>query len=311
MTEINFSKFDGDRQMTWDASSLDNLHRCPRYYKYSVLDGYRRGMATTTNFGTAYHNSIEEYDRQLLQGSWEFAQRAAVRAAFKNGQGLPTHAERGDKKEGDDNGRTGEALMRAVVWYTEQFKNDPLKTAQLPDGTAGLEVRFEVPISGTEFRLSGRIDKLAYMDDELYIVERKTTAQALGPRYFGNYSPNTQVTTYIWALRNFLGLPIQGVIVEAMQTAVNFSRYGRAIQRRTEAQLEEYEQAMRYHIAEADRFQREGFWPMNESACGNYGGCTFRDVCARPPAQRPDWLAADFVVRPHPSRKPKEPTDDA
>jgi len=303
MSELVFQKFEGNIQRVWDPSSLDSFHRCPRYYKYSVLDRYRTKGDVTTGFGTLLHDSVEQYDRAIIEGcSWTVAMHRAVEHAMKTSRDFRVDPNPNGKAQ---NERTRETLVRAVIWYIDQFRDDTMRTAVLPDGTAALEVRFEVPIEGTDYRLSGRLDKLAWLNDGLYVVERKTTGQTLGPWYFNFYSPNTQVTAYIWAARKFLGLPVEGVVIEAFQTAVSFTRIGRGVCTRTEDQLAEFERDMRIHIEHAERYAKEEYWPMNESACGNYGGCKFRPVCARPGHMRQTWLDEEFqkVTRTYP---PKE-----
>lgn len=293
MSEIVFAKFDGNKQLIWDPSSLDSFHRCPRYYKYSVLDRLRTKGDITTGFGTLLHDSVEQYDKARLSGkTWAESLDIAVDYALKISRNFCDPAREGGKSH---NERTRETLVRAVVWYADQFRDDTMKTATLPDGAAALEVRFEVPIEDTAYRLSGRVDKLAWLNDSLYVVERKTTAQTLGPWYFGFYSPNTQVTAYIWATRKFLGLPVEGVVIEAFQTAVSFTRIGRGVCTRTEDQLAEFERDMRIYIKHAEECANENYWPMNESACGNYGGCKFRPVCSRPEHMRQTWLDEEFV----------------
>jgi hypothetical protein len=296
MAEITFQKFEGNIQRVWDPSSLDSFHRCPRYYKYSVLDRLRTKGDAVTGFGTLLHDSVEQYDRARVEGKpWAEAVQLAVAHAMKTSRNFRTEAA-GFTGKGQ-NERTRETLVRAIVWYCDQFRDDKMTTAVLPDGTAALEVRFEVPIEGTEYRLSGRLDKLAWLNDSLYVIERKTTAKTLGPWYFDFYNPNTQVTAYIWAARQFLGLPVEGVIIEAFQTAVSFTRIGRGMCTRTADQLAEFERDMKIYIEHAEKFARDEYWPMNESACGNYGGCKFRPVCARPAHMRQAWLDEEFQVQ--------------
>lgn len=297
MSEIVFAKFGPERrQIVWDASSLDAFHRCPRYYQLNVLEGWRSKFGgAATSFGTGLHDSLEVYDRARLDGlSVDAATAVAVAHSLKHGPGL-----RAASASEKDNARTPEALTRAVVWYAEQFRGDAIKVATLPDGSAAIETRFEVPIAGTQYRFSGRLDKLAWLNDELYIVERKTTAQSLGPWYFNMYSPNTQVSAYVWAARKFFGLPVAGVIIEAFQTLVSGTRIGRSIQTRTQAQMEEFEADMRYYVGQAEAMHDAKYFPMNESGCGSYGGCKFRPVCSQPPSRRAQWLEADFVAKPY------------
>ena len=55
-------------QRAWDATSLDSLLRCPRYYQYNILEGWRRDN-DTLNFGKWYHEALEAFDGTRLDGS--------------------------------------------------------------------------------------------------------------------------------------------------------------------------------------------------------------------------------------------------
>ena len=54
-------------QIAWDATSLDALQRCPRYYQHSILEGWRKD-ADTINFGLWFHNALECYERAVIAG---------------------------------------------------------------------------------------------------------------------------------------------------------------------------------------------------------------------------------------------------
>lgn len=290
LNTLEFIKFDNGRQLIWDASSLDAFKRCPRYYQYNVLQGWRpRETVENLAFGTALHGGVETYDAAIFSGvKHADATNLAVAEAIKLGEPLKTSK---------DTGRTLETLTRAVVWYAEQFRDDNVRTAVTPDGKPALEIRFEVPIPGTAYRFSGRIDKLATINNELYVVERKTTDAALSDWYFDRYSPNTQVSAYVWALSEFLGVPINGVMIEAFQTGVSFTRIQRGIAHRTRDQIAEFVKNTATLINHAEEYHNTGFFPMNESACMIYGGCKFRPVCERPEQVRPEWLKSDFEQR--------------
>lgn len=68
-------------QLAVDATSLAAFQKCPRYYQYAILEGYR-GDNIDLAFGILAHKAMEAYNRALLAGhSWEDAQLAAVRDA--------------------------------------------------------------------------------------------------------------------------------------------------------------------------------------------------------------------------------------
>ena len=297
MSELIIEKFDGSKQWIWDPSSWEALTRCPRYYQLRVLEGYRWPFdGAAIGWGKLFHSSLEAFDTARFQGeSWNEAVRAAIKEALVGRDALA---------DSSDNTRTIDTLTRAVVWYAIQFRDDALKLASMPDGEPALEVRFEVPIPGTDYRLSGRMDKLAHLSKELYIVERKTTKKTLNDHYFNYYNPNTQVEAYIWATRRGLNMDVAGLMIEACQTMVSGTRFGRCRIDKTDEQLDEFERDLRYYIGQAETFAEQSYWPMNRSSCGNFGGCDYRKVCSRSGAIRHHWLG-DMTKKPYGSRKPK------
>jgi hypothetical protein len=105
---------------------------------------------------------------------------------------------------------------------------------------------------------------------------------------------------YAFAGKAILHTPISGVIIDAAQIAVNFTRFERGITTRTKAQLEEW---FENTVAFIQGFQslaefagtNELRWPMNPNSCGNYGGCQFRILCSRDPKVRENFIKSDFV----------------
>ena len=56
-------------QKIWDTSSLSSFLACPRYYKFSVLDGWRSTRySSATGFGSAVHAGLEELDKARHEG---------------------------------------------------------------------------------------------------------------------------------------------------------------------------------------------------------------------------------------------------
>jgi hypothetical protein len=200
-------------------------------------------------------------------------------------------------RECPDTARTPAALTRAVIWYTEKWADDPFQTVRYRDNAA-IELRFELPIPTTEWRLSGRIDRFAAWQDDLYVVDTKTTKRILNAKYWEQWNPSVQFSGYRWAARA-LGLEIKGVLVEACQTMATGCRWQRHRLEIKDVHLDEFERDMVYYVRQAEQYHDTSHWPRNRSSCTLYGGCRLRDVCLASPARRRTYLEDKFVMVPY------------
>ena len=287
-------KFIDGRQIRWDASSIETFLTCPKLYHLSYLQGYRPAFpALAANFGRAVHRGIELLDEARHGGQVRGAAtlHALTGMIEEYGQSL---------RDCPDGAWNLEAATRAVVWRAEEYWNDTLTTSTMPDGSAALEVRFETPIPNTEYRVSGIIDRLADYQDEVFVIDTKTTKQALGQNYFKYYEPCNQVMVYLWVTRRLLGLPVKGMIIDGVQTGVSFTRFGRQPFYVDDSRIDEWFDSLLVHLKHADEYAAANHYPNNFASCANKGGCKFRAVCSQPLAQRKYWLNEDFVKKVHP-----------
>ena len=287
------SKFEGPFQVVWDASSLEAYMTCPRKYKWSVVDGYRviAGEAVPSRaWGHIYHSASEKRHYSLFyNNNPELALELAIKEAASQSKSL---------ENSTDTKLTFQTLLRALVWYADQWKDDPLKTAVLPDGTPALEVRFEVPIFGQK-RFSGRIDRIAYLEnpDVLYLVDTKTTKEDLSSRYFGGFRYNNQIMAYLYVTRMILGMPVAGFIIDACQTLVGSTAFRRATFDVANDHLEEWFEAARWIINQADQMATEygdEDWLPNYQGCKQFGRCQFLEISSTQPSQRELLLREKF-----------------
>ena len=276
------------RQIVWDTSSLSTFSACPRLYRLTNLLGYKmKRYAADPGFGSAVHDGLEILDRCKFENKTkEEAVTEAVTFIIKE------YGE--DLNKSEDKARGLEATMRAIVWRAEEYWEDTIKIATMPNGAPCLEKRFEVPFGTLGHRLSGRIDKIVELDNRLYLCDTKTTKASLSDLYFRNFQPNNQIYAYIWAARNILGLDIAGFIVDAVQTGVHFCRFNRSIFNVSQPSIDEWYQDAMYTIGLADAYSENEYYPANFTSCGNYGGCKFREVCAEQPDHRQIILEEDF-----------------
>ena len=282
-------KFDGDRQIRWDASSIDKAAACHLLYKRSYIDGLRHRAGPWSggarSWGSVMHAGLDAYDvARTRQGvgsllPLEAGIRAMIATGFSNE---------------DENARTLGTAVRALTWYDHQYANDGYQTAVLPSGEPAIEVRFELPIPGTDYRFSGRMDRIVTQGEQVYIMEHKTTTTTLGSYFFDRYHPSYQTGAYCWAAQQLFGQPASGVIIDAIQTAVGFTRCARQTVTLSPSQLNEWFDAVRSQINGVELARAKGRWHPNFAACNNYGGCDYRSIDALPPEFREGLIASEF-----------------
>ena len=283
-------------QIAWDSTSLSLLKTCPQKYYYVMVEGWvEKAERVDLIFGIYYHAALEEYDHELVRsGDHEKAVIAAVRKALT----LSWH--NGKPWTPDNNIKNRFTLVRSIVWYTEHFKQDNLKPIKLANGKAAVELSFRMPTEltspdGEDYILCGHLDKVGMVGDEAWVLDRKTTKYALSYDFFKRYTPDNQMSLYDFASKVVLDIPTKGVIIDAAQIAVSFTRFQRGSALRTAAQGEEFYRDTLQWIKVAETYAAANHWPKNDTACSHYGGCPFRGVCGKTPAVRKNYLKTDFT----------------
>jgi hypothetical protein len=288
-------------QLAWDSVSLGTLKECPRKYELSIVKGWRsRAAAVDLEFGIFLHSARERYyHARASGGTHEQAQRTGLDWLLS-----ATWNEELSRPWTGDQNKNRFTLARTFVWYTEQWgaRSDPLEQVMLANGRPAVEVsfRFELPYgpegSGEEehFSLCGHLDRLVRFNSGLWVSDLKSTRHTLDASYFQQFSPDNQMSLYTLAGQVVCGERTNGIIIDAAQVAVGFTRFARGLVQRTEAQLEEWLQGLRVLLRQAESYARANFWPQNDKACFR---CPFRQVCGRTPHVREQWLKADFERR--------------
>lgn len=202
--------------------------------------------------------------------------------------------ETGKPWDSGDNLKTRENLVRTVIWYIDHFgESDPAPVHILSDGTPAVEHTFTIPVDD-ELIFSGHIDRLVDYQAHPYVMDQKTTKTTITPHYFSQFKPNTQMSMYTFAGQIVYNVPIKGIIIDAAQIAVGFTRFARDITYRTHEELTEWYDSAMYHIEAAREATRNNYFPMRPASCGNYGGCEFRGICSKSPEFRKQFLESNF-----------------
>lgn len=333
-------------QFVWDSTSLGWLKTCPRLYEYQMIEGWRpKGSGVHLVFGQHYHSALELYDKLRADPSDVEEKRyynhdTALQAVVLQLMKWTWEPELGPCEDhptgaaaqpwlSDHPAKNRFTLVRSVIWYLDQFKDDPASTLILANGKPAVELSFRMELdwgpgkgedwecsecgqanadeteectncgaSKPRYILSGHLDRVVEFGGQKYVMDRKTTGSSPTPHYFDGFAPDNQMSIYTLAARVQFSTPVAGVIIDAAQIAVGFTRFQRGFTYRTETQLEEWLADFRFWTAQAEGFAERGSWPMNDKACGMYGGCTFRKICSKSPEVRERFLESDFERRP-------------
>jgi hypothetical protein len=293
-------------QFGWDSTSIKAAEKCLRYYKYKHLDGWQpRRKSVHLLFGGWYAKALESYYSYIANGmDSEDALIEIVHEALvetweyeEDENGNPIEGT-GHPWQSDHNTKTRENLIRTIVWYIDQFgKDDNCKTVILSDGKPAVEHSFQLDVDDG-IVLCGHLDRLVEYAGDVYVQDQKTTGSTITARFFNAFNPDTQMSLYTFAGKAIFGNPVSGVMIDAAQIAVGFTRFERGFTFRDEASLNEWYDDAMWHIHKAITATKENHFPKNASSCNNYGGCEFRHICSRAPSVRKQFLKADFIQAP-------------
>lgn len=292
-------------QHAWDATSLSSFAKCPRYYQLKHIEGWA-GNFTSVHlvFGGIYAASLERYFKLVAEGATPSeALRQIIRLALietwthERDEAGERILETGSPWDSEHNLKTRDTLIRSIVWYFDHFASDTMDTVHLADNRPAVELSFSIPfgeLDDIELTYCGHIDRLVEYSGGKYVMDQKTSGSTISSKFFRDFTPDMQMSGYTWAGKQLFDIPISGVVIDAAQIAVGFTRFERGFVHRSEAMLAEWYDTAHSIIEEAYHAFETSNYRMNPTACGNYGGCEFRNICSRHPDHRPALLSQDF-----------------
>ena len=302
-------------QYAWNSTCLDLLKTCPRLYQYTVIDGWAsRDESIHLRFGIEYHTALQDYAKSRAAGvKHEDAIHDTIRAL--HGRVWDWVVDR-NQRAGKYKNR--ESIVSLVVDYLDHFMDDPAETFILGNGEPAVELSFRLELDfgpleatkvhihgpngkigetnfGQPYLLCGHLDRVVNFSDNLYVMDHKTSMSTLSGYYFDQWSPSNQMTLYTYAGNVVLHSPVKGVIISAAQIKLEDpNAFQRGMTYRTPDQLAEWTDDLRFWLGQAEAFATAGYWPQNDTSCGKFGGCKFREVCSKSPQVRETYLSAKF-----------------
>lgn len=302
-------------QLALDSTSIGDFKTCPRLYYYR-MNGIEPGLgyaprteSVHLTFGLLFHSAVERYHHYTSRAAeidtmgHEEALQEVVRWAM-----CATWDKETGPWESGDKAKNRFSLIRTIVWYLDTFKDDYIQTITLANGKPAVELSFGfhshyLSATGEDFVLCGHLDRLGRLGNSNYIIDLKSTGSTINDRFFDRFTPDNQMTLYCIAGKTAFGVDTEGIIVDACQiTVTGFVERGGPFMRkqipRSQFQLDEWHEALGYHLENLEWCATNNQWPQNDKACNLYGGCPFRPVCYAPSKEaRQQVLAANYVPR--------------
>lgn len=290
------AKQEYDFPMVWDNTMRGNFSTCPKKFFWEFIRCL--GPAKTSihlHFGACFAAGLEELRNQFYGNGLDIEAAKAKGAAV-------IIAEWGEYEEESGHVKNLNTCLGAFDAYIEQYPpaTDNIQP-HMVNGKPSVEFSFAIPIeevihpvTGDPLIYAGRFDMLGVYNDQLFVVDEKTTT-SLGNSWLNQWDLRAQFTGYCWAAQQF-NLPVAGAIVRG--TSILKTKFGHAevITYRPDWHINMWREQLVRDLKRAVRCYEEGYWDLSlDSGCTNYGGCTFKRLCDTP---NPDlWVDSYFVER--------------
>ena len=283
---------------------------CPAKYDLRMNEGWTsRRRSGALGFGAALHEGIAAWYKT---GSIE---KAIVAIHTKWPDGMPV-----------DDWRTKEKCLTTMVQYVKEYPPESFTVVGAPDEPV-VEVAFTLDTGMflpcercgipkgeiTEFYIKQHIcgvcgcprepieyggiyDLLVEFSGHLYVVDHKSTS-VLGPMYFNQFKPNNQMTGYVWAAQQMSSKKIDGAIINAIGVKkTGPTVFKREITSRSAEGIESWLKNLWHACCSIQHHKLTGYWPLNTSACTQYGQCEYHSVHVLESARdREKRLDMDYV----------------
>jgi hypothetical protein len=166
-----------------------------------------------------------------------------------------------------------------------------------------LSLPFE--IDGNQAAHGGRVDQHISWQGQQWVRDFKTTSR-MGPRYWDKYSPNHQLSGYVWSGQQLSGRKFGGALVEVLY---NTKSEGPIIKQqiitRSPGAIKQWEASMYWE----HRFIRQMFaareemgflaFPQRTNHCSQYSGCAFRAACQEDSGKDIETWLENYTIHSH------------
>lgn len=286
----------GDFPEVVDSSMLATLKQCPQLFNLLYVEQWKpKELSVHLHAGAAFAKGIEVAREKFYIGgaTAEEAEAAGIGALLKA---------YGNFECPPDSAKSCERMAGALEFYFERYPlerglNEPIT---LPGGKRGIEMNFAEPlpvvhpVTGNPIIYCGRLDAVLDAYGGIFMCDEKTTT-SLGPTWSRQWDLRAQFTGYKWGL-GCSGIHVDGAIVRGVSILKTKYDTQEVVSYRPDWQVERWLEEMCQWLELAKTmWAKRKFLHNLDHACGDFGGCTFRQVCMT--LEPANWLDTYFERR--------------
>jgi len=263
-----------------DSTMLSDYLACPQKFSWAYMRKLQSNKPSIhLHFGGAFAAGLDA-TRQAFWGQG----LSTMEALTKGFIAISLHWSSEDLDSFPP--KTFFSCVELLVYYADihPFESDPIQPYRRMDGTPATEFTFAIPLSTLHpdtdqpIIYAGRFDLLGQYNDNLFVVDEKTTSQ-LGPSWMAQWALRGQFIGYCWAAQQY-GYPVIGAVVRGLCIRSTGFDHAEPIIYAPHWLIEEWRQHVEHTISKMIMDWRAGYWDKNfDNACTHYGGCQFRQLC--------------------------------
>lgn len=268
---------------------------CPKKFDWEFQHGLAPvEVSIHLHFGGCLAKGCEVFRRAFYTGT-----------SYEDALALGTEAILLEWGDYDAEGNGTKSLESCLVAFREYFKayhpdGDYLRPFLTGDGQPAVEFTFALPIdvdhpvTGDPIIYAGRFDMLGIYNDQLFVVDEKTTT-GLGGYWSAQWDLRGQFTGYVWASQQF-GYPVVGAIVRGIAIQKTDIKFGEAITYRPTHLVDAWYKQLCRDVERMKDCWAAQYWDVNfDSTCASYGGCQYVKLCLSPVPEK--WVDVHFTRR--------------
>ena len=285
-----------------DSTMIQSFRECPQQFFLAHCRGLRtdgEGGSPDLHFGGCFARAME-VTRLAYFTHGRNANEALAEGIIALTRSWGTY----EPREGHR--KTYERCVDAFAGYFEQWplEADPLIPIRYHADTIEYSFAHPLPIlhpvSGAPLLYGGRFDMLGTINDEVYIVDEKTTSMGFGTSWAEQWQLRNQFLGYTWAVRRD-GVPRAKVLVRGVGIHPTNTAYTQALASYPEHLLDRWIRALLNTVQQMCKCWKlmadEGpeAWPrVFGSPCHAYNRqCAYAPMCL---AREPEDYASMYVV---------------
>ncbi len=270
-----------------DSSMRGTLSGCQTAFRFSYIENLAVSEGSVHLVaGGAFARGLEVVRKEYYSG------RLTAPEAIEAGC-YAAMAEYGDFQPPPGSNKTLPRVVEAISHYFQTWPlySDHIQPWKLSNGEPAVEFSASLPlevchpVTGNPIIYCGKFDMLGEYNKLCFVVDEKTTSQ-LGQSWLKNWTLRSQQTGYTWLARES-GYKVEGAIIRGISFLKSSFGTAEVIEHRPDWMVQRWKRQLEKDVARAIKaWEQDDYDLALDTACSNYGGCQFQQLCLSPNPER-------------------------